>query len=164
MTSRHKGTMRLQDDPRLDGHRSTLTPLLICSEISDPRLADSFRVSAPDYSGYGLSSMPDHKSFAYTFESDAKIVDQRIEKLDVNKYSLYLMDYGAPVGYRLALLHPERVQGLIVQNGNAYDEGLLAFWDLIKKHWKDGLPESRAAIRNYASDRKNPTIWQQYNL
>ena len=121
-------------------------------------------MSAPDDSGYGLSSMPDHKSFAYTFESDAKIVDQRIEKLDVNKYSLYLMDYGAPVGYRLALLHPERVQGLIVQNGNAYDEGLLAFWDLIKKHWKDGLPESRAAIRNYASDRKNPTIWQQYNL
>src|SRR5450432_2693893 len=105
--------------------------------------------------------MPDHKSFAYTFENYAKIVDQLVGQLGVGKYSLYLMDYGAPVGYRLALLHPERVQGLIVQNGNAYDEGLLAFWDPIKKYWKDGLPESRAAIQ-FLVDAKS-TRWQYEN-
>src|SRR5271168_1392361 len=77
-----------------------------------PRLAGSFRLIAPDYPGYGQSSMPDHKSFAYTFENYAKVVDQLVQHLGISKYSLYVMDYGAPVGYRLALRHPERVQAL----------------------------------------------------
>ena len=89
-----------------------------------PRLAGSFRLIAPDYPGYGQSSMPDRKKFSYTFDNFAAIVDQLLGQLGVGKYTIYTFDYGAPVGYRLALLHPERVTGLIVQNGNAYAEGL----------------------------------------
>src|SRR5215510_917827 len=87
-----------------------------------PRLATTFHVVAPDYLGFGQSSMPSHKDFAYTFENLTNIVEQLVEKLGLSNYSLYVMDYGAPVGYRLALRHPDRVQALIVQNGNAYDE------------------------------------------
>lgn len=123
-----------------------------------PRLAGTFRVIAPDYPGYGQSSMPDHKSFEYSFENLAKIVDGFVESLGLTKYSMYVMDYGAPIGYRLALLHPERVQGLIVQNGNAYEEGLLKFWDPIKKYWADPTPENRAAL-HFLSDTKS-TRWQ----
>jgi pimeloyl-ACP methyl ester carboxylesterase len=126
-----------------------------------PRLAGSFRVVAPDYPGYGLSSMPDHKTFAYTFENFARIVDRFVESLGLTKYSVYVMDYGAPVGYRLALLHPERIQGLVVQNGNAYEEGLLEFWNPIKKYWADSSQESRAALY-FLSDAKS-TRWQYEN-
>jgi pimeloyl-ACP methyl ester carboxylesterase len=111
-----------------------------------PRLAGSFHAIAPDYPGYGQSSMPDHKSFAYTFNNYAKIVNQLLEQIGVSKYSLYVMDYGAPVGYRLALLHPKRITGLIVQNGNAYEEGLREFWDPIKKYWADPSAENRKAL------------------
>ena len=126
-----------------------------------PRLAGAFRVVAPDYPGYGQSSMPDHKTFAYTFENFAKIVDHFVESIGLTKYSLYVMDYGAPVGYRLALLHPERVQGLVVQNGNAYEEGLLEFWNPIRKYWADSSQESRAALY-FLSDAKS-TKWQYEN-
>jgi pimeloyl-ACP methyl ester carboxylesterase len=124
-----------------------------------PRLAGAFRLVAPDYPGYGQSSMPDHKSFSYTFDSYAKIMDRFVEHLGLSKYALYLMDYGAPVGYRLALLHPERVTGLIVQNGNAYEEGLREFWDPIKKYWAN--PEDPSAIA-YMVDPKQ-TRWQYEN-
>ncbi len=126
-----------------------------------PRLAGSFRVIAPDYPGYGQSSMPDRKDYAYTFANFADVVDKLVQQLGVNKYSMYVMDYGAPVGYRLALKHPERVQALIVQNGNAYDEGLLKFWDPIKKYWNEDKPENRAAI-NFLVDAKS-TRWQYEN-
>jgi len=126
-----------------------------------PRLAGSFRVVAPDYPGFGQSSMPDHTQFAYTFENYANIVGSLVEGLGVSKYSLYVMDYGAPVGYRLALHHPERVQTLIVQNGNAYDEGLREFWDPIKKYWADGRPENRQAL-HFLVDPKS-TQWQYRN-
>ena len=89
-----------------------------------PRLATSFHVVAPDYPGFGQSSMPSHKEFAYTFENLTNVVEELAEKLGLKSYSLYVFDYGAPVGYRLALRHPERVQSLLVQNGNAYEEGL----------------------------------------
>ena len=126
-----------------------------------PRLADSFRLIAPDYPGFGQSSMPDHKTYAYTFENYADIVDKLAGQLGVTKYSMYVMDYGAPVGYRLALRHPERVRALIVQNGNAYDEGLLEFWDPIKKYWKDATPENRAGLHFLVEPKS--TRWQYEN-
>jgi pimeloyl-ACP methyl ester carboxylesterase len=126
-----------------------------------PRLATSFHVVAPDYPGFGQSSMPGHKDFSYTFENLTNVVEQFVEKLGPAHYSLYVMDYGAPIGYRLALRHPERVQGLIVQNGNAYDEGLLKFWDPIKKYWNDPTPGNREAIR-FLVDPKS-TRWQYEN-
>jgi pimeloyl-ACP methyl ester carboxylesterase len=88
-------------------------------------------------------------------------VDHFVQSIGLTKYSLYVMDYGAPVGYRLALLHPERVQGLVVQNGNAYEEGLLDFWNPIKKYWADSSQESRAALY-FLSDAKS-TKWQYEN-
>lgn len=126
-----------------------------------PRLAGPFRVIAPDYPGFGFSSMPDHKSFSYTFENVTSIVEELTEQLQLAKYTLYVMDYGAPIGYRLALRHPEKISGLIVQNGNAYDEGLLEFWDPIKKYWKDATPENRAALAFMVSPET--TKWQYRN-
>jgi pimeloyl-ACP methyl ester carboxylesterase len=126
-----------------------------------PRLAKSFRVIAPDYPGYGFSSMPDHKAFPYTFENVTGIVEELTEKLKLAKYTLYVMDYGAPIGYRLALRHPEKISGLIVQNGNAYEEGLLKFWDPIKKYWYDATPENRAALTFMVSSET--TKWQYHN-
>jgi pimeloyl-ACP methyl ester carboxylesterase len=126
-----------------------------------PRLAGSFRVIAPDYPGYGFSSMPDRKDFAYTFENLTNIVEQLTLKLELDAYSLYVMDYGAPIGYRLALRHPEKITGLIVQNGNAYEEGLLKFWDPIKKYWGEKTPENRAALAYLAG--AEATKWQYQN-
>ena len=126
-----------------------------------PRLASSFHVIAPDYPGFGLSSMPDHESFAYTFENLTNIVEQLVQTLGLNKYSLYVMDYGAPIGYRLALRLPDRVQALIVQNGNAYDEGLLQFWDPIKTYWADPQPANREAL--YFLVEQKATQWQYEN-
>jgi pimeloyl-ACP methyl ester carboxylesterase len=123
-----------------------------------PRLAGSYHVIAADYPGYGQSSMPDHTQYQYSFANMAGVIDKLAQQLNLNKYSLYVMDYGAPVGYRLALLHPERVQALIVQNGNAYDEGLLAFWDPFKKYWKDTSPANRAAMFDLLTLKS--TRWQ----
>ena len=126
-----------------------------------PRLAGAFRVVAPDLPGFGLTTMLDHKEYSYTFENLMTAVDGLVEYLGLKKYSMYVMDYGAPVGYRLALRHPERVQALIVQNGNAYDEGLLEFWDPIKKYWKDATPENREGIRFLVTPKS--TRWQYEN-
>ena len=111
-----------------------------------PLLADRYRVIAPDYPGYGQSDAPSRTEFAYTFAHYAEIVDGLVEKLGARRYAMYVMDYGAPVGYRLALRHPERVTALVVQNGNAYEEGLREFWDPIKAYWKEATPERRAAL------------------
>jgi pimeloyl-ACP methyl ester carboxylesterase len=92
-----------------------------------PLLADRYRIIAPDYPGFGQSAMPDRKGFAYSFAHYAELVDALLDKLGVKRFAIYLMDYGAPVGYRIALKHPERVSALVIQNGNAYDEGLKAF-------------------------------------
>jgi pimeloyl-ACP methyl ester carboxylesterase len=112
-----------------------------------PALADRYRVIAPDYPGYGQSDAPARSSFQYTFDKFASLVDTMLESLQVKHYFMYVMDYGAPVGWRIALKHPERVRGLIVQNGNAYEEGLKAFWDPIKSYWNDGSDASRNALR-----------------
>jgi pimeloyl-ACP methyl ester carboxylesterase len=126
-----------------------------------PRLATSFHVVAPDYPGFGQSSMPSHNDFDYSFENLTNVVEALVDKLGLTRYSIYVMDYGAPIGYRLALRHPERVQALIVQNGNAYDEGLREFWDPIKKYWNDPTTENREAIR-FLVDPKS-TRWQYEN-
>jgi pimeloyl-ACP methyl ester carboxylesterase len=126
-----------------------------------PRLASSFRVIAPDYPGYGHSSMPPRDRFNYSFEKMTDVVEQLLQKLAVEKFSLYVMDYGAPVGYRLALRHPEQVEALVVQNGNAYTEGLRAFWDPIKKYWDDPKKENREALRSLVAPEA--TRWQYQN-
>ncbi|MGJ5206158.1 alpha/beta fold hydrolase [Bradyrhizobium sp. HKCCYLR20261] len=102
-----------------------------------PQLADRYRVIAPDYPGYGQSDMPDRTKFTYSFDRFGELIDGLLGQLGVTKFAMYVMDYGAPVGWRLALAHPERVTALIVQNGNAYDEGLKEFWDPIKAYWAD---------------------------
>lgn len=113
-----------------------------------PQLADRYRVIAPDYPGYGQSDMPDRSAFAYTFDRFAELVDGLLAQLGVSSFAMYVMDYGAPVGWRLALAKPDRITGLIVQNGNAYDEGLKAFWEPIKRYWNEGSDEARQALRS----------------
>lgn len=112
-----------------------------------PALADRYHVIAPDYPGFGQSSMPSMKDFDYSFASITDIVDDLLQQLGIQRYSLYVQDYGGPVGFRLAVKHPERVQALIVQNGNAYDEGLREFWDPIKAYWKDRTEANGNVIR-----------------
>lgn len=112
-----------------------------------PRLAQRYRVIAPDYPAFGHSEAPDRRAFTYTFARFAELVDGLVTKLGVQRYALYVQDYGAPVGFRLALTHPERVTALVIQNGNAYDEGLKAFWDPIKAYWAEGSTARRAALR-----------------
>ena len=103
-----------------------------------PQLADQFHLVAPDYPGYGQSSMPGVDEFEYSFDKLANIVEQFIDEIGLKSYSLYLMDYGAPIGFRIATKHPERVEGLIIQNGNAYVEGIdNDFWEPIQAYWKD---------------------------
>jgi pimeloyl-ACP methyl ester carboxylesterase len=126
-----------------------------------PRLAPSFHVVAPDFPGFGQSGMPDRGSFAYTFENLTNVVDALVDQLGLGTLSLYVMDYGAPVGYRLALRRPEQVKALIVQNGNAYDEGLREFWDPIKKYWADPSSENRAALHFLVEPKS--TRWQYEN-
>jgi pimeloyl-ACP methyl ester carboxylesterase len=112
-----------------------------------PALADRYRVIAPDYPGFGHSDMPDRSGFRYSFAHFADITDTLLTRLGVQRYVLYVMDYGAPVGYRLALEHPERVTALVIQNGNAYEEGLKDFWKPIKAYWASGQPAQREVLR-----------------
>ena len=126
-----------------------------------PQLADTYRVIAPDYPGFGQSGMPDRSKFAYTFDHYAQVVDTLIRQLGVNRYALYVMDYGAPVGFRLASKSPERITALIVQNGNAYNEGLEKFWDPIRAYWSTGGSTEREAIRWLTS--LAATKWQYTN-
>jgi pimeloyl-ACP methyl ester carboxylesterase len=112
-----------------------------------PRLSDRFHLVAPDYPGFGASSMPSLDEFEYSFDNLARVVEKFLEKRAISSYSIYLMDYGAPVGYRIAAKHPERVQSLIVQNGNAYEEGLREFWNPIRAYWKDKTAENAKVLR-----------------
>ena len=123
-----------------------------------PALADRYHVIAPDYPGFGQSAVPDRQAFAYGFGKFAELTDGLLAQLGAKQYALYVMDYGAPVGYRLALRHPERVTALVVQNGNAYEEGLREFWEPIKAYWADGSAPHREALR--AGTTLSATRWQ----
>jgi len=123
-----------------------------------PQLSDRFHVVAPDYPGFGNSSMPRVDQFAYTFVNLANVMEKFIQKVGLKSYSLYLMDYGAPVGFRLAVSHPERVESLIIQNGNAYEEGLLDFWNPFRAYWKERTPENAKALKGFLN--LGATQWQ----
>lgn len=125
-----------------------------------PKLGDKYRVIAPDYPGYGHSSMPTHDKFTYTFDNLAKVIDHFTEKVGLTKYAIYVQDYGAPVGYRLASTHPERISAIVVQNGNAYDEGIAnEFWKPVKAYWKEpNSKEKRDALRALLT--YDATKWQ----
>lgn len=118
-----------------------------------PALADKYRVIAPDYPGYGNSDMPSRESFAYSFDRFADLVGGLLAQLSIDRYAMYVMDYGAPVGWRLALKRPDNVTGLIIQNGNAYEEGLKEFWNPIKAYWSDGSDEHRQALRELVTEK-----------
>jgi pimeloyl-ACP methyl ester carboxylesterase len=111
-----------------------------------PALSDRYHLIAPDYPGYGQSDMPDRAGFDYTFDRFAELVDGLLDQLGVRHFAMYVMDYGGPVGWRLALKHPERVTALVVQNGNAYAEGMTEFWAPLKAYWADGSDAHRQAL------------------
>jgi pimeloyl-ACP methyl ester carboxylesterase len=113
-----------------------------------PLLSDEYHVIAPDYPGFGNSSMPALSEFEYSFDNLAKITDAFLEKVGAEEYTMYVMDYGAPIGFRIAAAHPERVEGLIIQNGNAYEEGLRDFLKPIKAYLKDKTPANAKVLKD----------------
>ena len=114
-----------------------------------PGLSDRYHVVAPDLPGFGFSDVPDRKRFRYTFENLARVIDDFTQTIGLERYAIYVFDYGAPVGLRLALAHPERITAIISQNGNAYEEGLSQGWNPIQKYWKEPTAENRAALRDF---------------
>jgi pimeloyl-ACP methyl ester carboxylesterase len=128
-----------------------------------PALADKYHVVAPDYPGFGHSSMPPRDKYSYTFDNLAKTIDEFTTVLGLSKFALYVQDYGAPVGYRLAVAHPERISAIVVQNGNAYDEGLdNDFWKPLKAYWNEPKSrEKRDALRAFLT--YDATRWQYTN-
>jgi pimeloyl-ACP methyl ester carboxylesterase len=123
-----------------------------------PRLADRFHVVAPDLPGFGRSDMPDRAAFRYTFDGIAQVIDRFTEVIGFNRYAVYVFDYGAPTGFRLALRHPERIAAIISQNGNAYVEGLSDGWNPIRAYWQEPSAANRAALRAILTPET--TRWQ----
>jgi pimeloyl-ACP methyl ester carboxylesterase len=123
-----------------------------------PRLADRYRVIAPDLPGFGFSAMPERAGFAYTFDNLARVIDGFTDAVGLERYALYVFDYGAPVGFRLALAHPERIDALITQNGNAYEAGLSDGWNPIRTYWREPTAANRAALRAFLTPEA--TRWQ----
>ncbi|NYH13089.1 alpha/beta fold hydrolase [Paraburkholderia bryophila] len=123
-----------------------------------PKLADRFHIVAPDLPGFGQSDMPSRDTFAYTFDNLANVIDRFTEVIGFDRYAVYVFDYGAPTGFRLALKHPERITAIISQNGNAYEEGLSDGWNPIRAYWQDASPANREALR--AMLTLETTIWQ----
>jgi len=123
-----------------------------------PALADRYHLVAPDLPGFGFSAAPDRKAFPYTFAHFAETIDVFTRAVGLDRFALYVFDYGAPVGFRLALAHPERITALISQNGNAYEEGLSTGWNPIQRYWKEPSHENRAALREFLTPES--TKWQ----
>ena len=114
-----------------------------------PSLAERYHVVAPDLPGFGFSDAPERKSFPYTFAHLTEVIDAFTQAISLERYAIYIFDYGAPVGLRLALAHPERITAIISQNGNAYEEGLSQGWNPIQKYWKEPTPKNRTALRDF---------------
>ncbi|NYF78719.1 alpha/beta fold hydrolase [Granulicella arctica] len=112
-----------------------------------PRLADRYRVIAPDLPGFGFTEVPEQRGYVYSFDSLATTMGKFTETLKLKQYALYVFDYGAPTGFRLAMAHPERVTAIVSQNGNAYEEGLGDAWAPIRRYWSSPTTENREAIR-----------------
>jgi pimeloyl-ACP methyl ester carboxylesterase len=114
-----------------------------------PALGDYYHLIAPDLPGFGFSDTPDRKEFRCSFENLARVIGRFTETIGLDRYAIYIFDYGAPVGLRLALAHPERITAIISQNGNAYEEGLSQGWNPIQRYWKEPTAENRAALREF---------------
>jgi len=114
-----------------------------------PALADLYHVVAPDLPGFGFSDAPDRQRFPYTFENLSKAIGSFTDSIGLKRFAIYVFDYGAPVGFRLALAHPERITAILSQNGNAYVEGLSEGWNPIQKYWKEPTEANRAALRDF---------------
>jgi len=123
-----------------------------------PLLADQYRIIAPDLPGFGQSDMPSRESFTYSFDNIANVIDRFTEVIGLTKFAIYVFDYGAPTGFRLALKHPERITGIISQNGNAYVEGLSEGWNPIRAYWEDPSDTNRQALRGFLAPET--TAWQ----
>jgi len=123
-----------------------------------PRLADRFRLVAPDLPAFGQSDMPARGTFTYTFENIANVIDRLTEVIGLRRFAVYVFDYGAPVGFRLAMRRPERITAIISQNGNAYEEGLSAGWNPIRAYWEVPSQANREALRTLLSPET--TVWQ----
>ena len=123
-----------------------------------PELADRFHVIAPDLPGFGQSDMPDRSAFTYTFDNVARVIDRFTEIIGLGRLAIYVFDYGAPTGFRLATWHPERITALISQNGNAYAEGLSDGWKPIRAYWEDPSRANRDALRPFLAPET--TVWQ----
>ena len=122
------------------------------------KLSDKFHLVAPDYPGFGNSSAPPINTFDYTFDHMAEIMENFIKYIQLQKFSIYLQDYGAPIGFRVATKHPDWVEALIIQNGNAYEEGLRDFWIPLKAYWKNRNKENEAALKKFLTIEA--TKWQ----
>ena len=123
-----------------------------------PLLADRFRVVAPDLPGFGQSDMPPREVFRYSFANLAEVIGRFTEAVGLERFAVYIFDYGAPVGLRLALAHPERIAAIISQNGNAYAEGLSDGWAPIRRYWREPTAANRDALRSFLS--AETTRWQ----
>ena len=123
-----------------------------------PALADRYHVVAPDLPGFGFSDAPDRRRFRYTFENLAKVIDGFVQSIGLKRHAIYVFDYGAPVGLRLALAHPERITAIISQNGNAYEQGLSEGWNPIQSYWKEPSEANRTALRDFL--KPEATKWQ----
>ena len=125
-----------------------------------PMLNKKYRVIAPDLPGFGYTDLPDRTSYSYTFENLAKTMQGFIDQLGLKRFAIYVFDYGAPTGFRLALANPKKITGIISQNGNAYVEGLSTGWNPIQKYWENDTQENRDALRNFYS--KEGTRFQYF--
>lgn len=123
-----------------------------------PLLADRFHVIAPDLPGFGQTDMPPRETFTYSFDNVAAVIDRFTEVIGLKKFAIYVFDYGAPTGFRIAAKHPDRITAIISQNGNAYEEGLSGGWSPIQAYWKDPSEANRAAIRQFLAPET--TYWQ----